>query len=691
MKNKKRLYLVLMFLFACLLAVGIPADAQAKKKKKVKTPSLSKAKITLSKTSYTYNGKERKPKVTVKVSVKGKKKKKLAKKFYTVKYADNKSAGKAKVTVKANSTGKKKKKCKGKKSAAFVINKATRSIVPGKTTYSAVEDDSAFNITAKASKGKGTITYVSSNSSVASITSAGRVTPKKAGRADVTATVKEVKNYKAATVKIPVTINKIPTFNIDSAASIRNFNYEKRKDNWYTEMGYEGIVDFTPTFLTAYKWNVTKYNMPGLAPTGRADVFAGSVECKDLCPQGVCTAGDYLLVTAYCTDNVHNSCILIYSKSSGAFLNSLVLKKKSHVGGITYDGTNVWVCHSNTTSLQRISYSGLKKCATGSKKVVKITDVKLPAEEDGENPLKGKPSAVAYQGNGGYDEEGEYLWVASNATPNSQSSDEASEETDDESEEPLMIAYRYENGKLNTVPRYLYGKVHDYLGISSIDTDEKQQESMAVSGVAVTVSGAAVTEVVKDGPATSILTAEGEKVSLQQGDIVVKIGETDISSQAVFENAVDKVKDGEKLYIRALRIQDGKVEVIEGTITVKVGERQTQSGEDAYLKVVIPYRVQGLTFTDGGKVIFSISNGRSTEKPRYISQLLVTDMDASCTLIYRDLIILPPMIEGIEMQKNGELYMLFESASIKYYSGTDKKGKSECPIDRIISVDLNLD
>jgi hypothetical protein len=35
------------------------------------------------------------------------------------------------------------------------------------------------------------------------------------------------------------------------------------------------------------------------------------------------------------------------------------------------------------------------------------------------------------------------------------------------------------------------------------------------------------------------------------------------------------------------------------------------------------------------------------------------------------------------------LYVLFESASSKYFEGTDGKGKSICPIDRILTIDTN--
>lgn len=85
-----------------------------------------------------------------------------------------------------------------------------------------------------------------------------------------------------------------------------------------------------------------------------------------------------MLTTAYCMDDLHNSCIFVYNNKTGEFLKTLVLKdQKSHVGGITYDekNKNIWVCHSNkdkTTgmySLERITLSDLVKYATGKKNI----------------------------------------------------------------------------------------------------------------------------------------------------------------------------------------------------------------------------------------------------------------------------------------------------------------------------------
>ena len=47
---------------------------------------------------------------------------------------------------------------------------------------------------------------------------------------------------------------------------------------------------------------------------------------------------------------------------------------------------------------------------------------------------------------------------------------------------------------------------------------------------------------------------------------------------------------------------------------------------------------------------------------------------------------MPPCSEGVEID-NQKIYVLFESAGKKYLEGTDGKGKSVAPLDRILVID----
>ena len=49
---------------------------------------------------------------------------------------------------------------------------------------------------------------------------------------------------------------------------------------------------------------------------------------------------------------------------------------------------------------------------------------------------------------------------------------------------------------------------------------------------------------------------------------------------------------------------------------------------------------------------------------------------------------MPPNSEEIDIVGD-RLYVLFESAGEKYYLGTDGKGRSSCPLDKVLSIDLH--
>lgn len=670
--NRKKIWTVFLLALTVFVLFGTSGTAQAAKKKKT---SLSKAKISLSKTSYVYNGKVRKPGVTVKSG-----KKKLKKnKDYTVTYSANKSVGtKAKVTIKAKKNS---KKYKGKKVKYFKITKASRSIVPARTSYTAVVGDGAFNITAKASKGTGTLTYSCPTSDVIKVTSAGKVTVVKQGTAKVKISVPAVKNYKAASTTVTVTINKKPVRTVDSEDSIKNFDYSKVTDS---SSGVE------TKNLTDFEWTVvTKYEVPGLAPTADDDLTKGYIQCNNLCPQGICFAGDYLLTTAYCMDGVHNSCVFIYDKKSGEYLKTLVLKKKSHVGGVAYDGENIWICHSDSKDLQRISYSSLKGYAVGDKGVIQPDELELQG-------IESKPSAVSYNPVDGY------IWVA-----------EYIKDVDKQNNgvPAKMYAYQYIDGKLQPVKQYANAIEEDYLGII---TDGKTEESDDIGDLNVgsgdvqeekwtaedLEKGAVVLGTVSGGGILD--TEDGEQVKLRTGDVIVKIGNTRVSCRDDLVDALSEYQPGENIEITALRAKEKDtaqaatpqaITAEEDEVTVLAGK--TSAGERVYseetMTRVIPDRVQGLTFTEDGDVYFSRSTGRNLTKTYYISQLVKYEATWGDNYKWEETLIinLPPMVEAIE--SDGDyIYMIFESAAMTYLEGTDGAGKSESPIDKIVSVKIKL-
>ena len=161
---------------------------------KISRRSIAKATISgIVNKTYTGSAKTQNP--TVKVGDKTLKKGT----DYTVSYANNTNVGKATVTItgKGNYTS--------KKTATFKINKAAQSIT-AKAKASSVAVGKTTTVSITGTKGKKS--YKSSNTAIATVTSAGKVTAKKVGTVKITATSAATSNYKAAS-KI-VTIKVVP-------------------------------------------------------------------------------------------------------------------------------------------------------------------------------------------------------------------------------------------------------------------------------------------------------------------------------------------------------------------------------------------------------------------------------------------------------------------------------------------------
>lgn len=132
----------------------------------------------------------------------------------------------------------------------------------------------------------------------------------------------------------------------DSPASKRiGINLVKIKDtsttgkNFATKSGF--IKSWAYTRLAFFEKNV-KYSksiiIPGLITTN-----IGGFSSTSMCPQGITFAEDYLLLTAYDIASKENSVIYVMDKSSKKLLTTLILPSKTHAGGISYDGSNIWI------------------------------------------------------------------------------------------------------------------------------------------------------------------------------------------------------------------------------------------------------------------------------------------------------------------------------------------------------------
>ena len=95
----------------------------------------------------------------------------------------------------------------------------------------------------------------------------------------------------------------------------------------------------------------------------------------------------------------------------------------------------------------------------------------------------------------------------------------------------------------------------------------------------------------------------------------------------------------------------------------------------------IPDKVQGIAFDEEGAVYVSTSYGR--KQSSYLKVYASIDAMDDRPGRPRVKVEMPPCSEELEVS-DGSIYILFESAGEKYLEGTDGKGKSTAPLDKIL-------
>ena len=129
--------------------------------------------------------------------------------------------------------------------------------------------------------------------------------------------------------------------------------------------------------------NCKEIEIPDLSYT---DVLGDPCNC--MTPQGICIAGDYILMTAYCNveslkedlennseqtvnqmrmeateeHNRHNSVLYVLDKFNGSHIATMVFDDKSHVGGITFDGEYIWVAKGGNCKIDGYSFVDVRAC-----------------------------------------------------------------------------------------------------------------------------------------------------------------------------------------------------------------------------------------------------------------------------------------------------------------------------------------
>ena len=143
------------------------------------------------------------------------------------------------------------------------------------------------------------------------------------------------------------------TREIDNRYNVEMYSY--RSGNVLSR-NYKELKECSYAFLDDVK-------IPGMPSTREQDYLDNLISSETQCMQGLCFTPDYILMTSYSEDTDCLGSLMVFDRESGDYLVTLGMKKKSHLGGIAYDGSNIWICHSNSRTLRRIPYEYVQKIA----------------------------------------------------------------------------------------------------------------------------------------------------------------------------------------------------------------------------------------------------------------------------------------------------------------------------------------
>ena len=82
--------------------------------------------------------------------------------------------------------------------------------------------------------------------------------------------------------------------------------------------------------------------IPGIVST-RTFTEGKGTESSSFVPQGICLADRYILVTAYHSKKKHRSVVYAVDMKTKSLVSTLTLPNKYHLGGIAFDGKNIWL------------------------------------------------------------------------------------------------------------------------------------------------------------------------------------------------------------------------------------------------------------------------------------------------------------------------------------------------------------
>lgn len=131
---------------------------------------------------------------------------------------------------------------------------------------------------------------------------------------------------------------------INNEYSVEHYNYRSNKKA-HTLALNDCDYDF-----------IDEIDIPGMPETKENDFINNYIFSEAQCPQGICITDEYVLITSYSDDKGSLGELMVFDREDGEYLVTLGMDANSHLGGIAFDGENVWVCNSYDTTVERISY-----------------------------------------------------------------------------------------------------------------------------------------------------------------------------------------------------------------------------------------------------------------------------------------------------------------------------------------------
>ena len=156
------------------------------------------------------------------------------------------------------------------------------------------------------------------------------------------------------------TVSKVTTASVAAKATSTKAKLFSSWAKFKKSKAYKKYKAFRKQLL--YKYSVV---MPGLKTTN-----VGGFNATRMVPQSVAFAGDYMLMSAYDYYKKQESVIYIINKNTRKYITTIVLPHMGHVGGITFDGVNVWITYGK--KLQSFKFTEIQNAVASGQPYYEI-------------------------------------------------------------------------------------------------------------------------------------------------------------------------------------------------------------------------------------------------------------------------------------------------------------------------------